>query len=86
MIQKERIYTTAKCAWCNGSRGYLGSPGRNVSCIVCGGKGHLSIEVPAEACLDCSGNGKGKGTLACHACAGTGWQYYLRKRATPAIK
>lgn len=81
MIQKERIYAPAKCAWCAGSRESMAAPGRSVSCMVCGGKGHVKIEVPAEACPDCEGTGKGRGIHTCHSCAGTGWQHYLKKRA-----
>ncbi len=69
----------AKCAWCSGSGKWNVAPGHSASCIVCGGKGSVSIYQPALSCEQCQGTGRNKTIRPCLVCAGTGWESYLKK-------
>ena len=73
MSAQPKIYTSKTCAWCVGSGRRLLSMGHEVSCLVCGGKGHISISHPAEKCRQCDGSGRRNLSSPCHACAGKGW-------------
>ena len=61
------------CASCAGTGKWAVSLAYVVSCLVCGGKGHVSIAQPAGPCHQCSGSGKRSATAPCLTCAGTGW-------------
>lgn len=67
-------YTQVKCAWCGGTGRWNVAPGNHASCIVCGGKGQVSLTGHASQCRQCYGNGKSNGISPCLTCAGTGWE------------
>ncbi|GAC1446245.1 MAG: hypothetical protein NVSMB56_03120 [Pyrinomonadaceae bacterium] len=69
----EKIYITRNCGWCEGKGTLLLAPGHLVSCIVCGGKGHLKIIESAIQCASCDGTGRRSKTRSCLICDGTGW-------------
>jgi DnaJ-class molecular chaperone len=73
----QKSYDARTCAWCEGKGDRPMSAGRVVSCMVCGGKGHVSIRNPTEQCPQCNGTGKRNIISACLACGGAGWS---RKR------
>jgi hypothetical protein len=75
MSAQPKIYTSKTCAWCVGSGRRILSMGHEVSCLVCGGKGHISISHPAEKCRQCDGTGRRNLSSPCHACAGKGWAH-----------
>ncbi|HEX8652720.1 MAG TPA: hypothetical protein VF708_18030 [Pyrinomonadaceae bacterium] len=64
---------TQTCAWCAGSGKRAISVGYVISCLVCGGKGHVSVTHPAGQCRQCGGAGRRNQTAACLTCGGTGW-------------
>ena len=49
------------------------SAGHVISCLVCGGKGTVSVAQPAGPCRQCEGGGRRGVTGSCLACMGTGW-------------
>ncbi|MGB9179947.1 MAG: hypothetical protein WCB68_11940 [Pyrinomonadaceae bacterium] len=61
------------CAWCTGTGKWAVSAGYVVSCLVCGGKGKVSVAQPAGQCRQCEGSGRRSVTTPCLTCAGTGW-------------
>ena len=61
------------CAWCSGAGTRAISLGHVISCLVCGGKGKVSIAQPAEPCRQCGGSGRRSEINSCLTCAGTGW-------------
>jgi DnaJ-class molecular chaperone len=63
----------AKCAWCAGTGESAVSKGYVISCLVCGGKGQVSMAQPAGQCRPCNGTGRRNATNPCLTCAGTGW-------------
>ncbi|HVF48998.1 MAG TPA: hypothetical protein VNA19_02855 [Pyrinomonadaceae bacterium] len=65
--------TAHTCAWCAGTGKHAVSKGYVISCLVCGGKGHVSMSQPAERCHQCEGSGKRSVANPCFNCAGTGW-------------
>ncbi|HVE58794.1 MAG TPA: hypothetical protein VNB22_18310 [Pyrinomonadaceae bacterium] len=77
MEQATRTSAPAKCAWCSGSGKWNVAPGNTASCIVCGGKGNVSVTQPSEHCQQCQGSGRGNSIHPCLTCAGTGWATYL---------
>jgi DnaJ-class molecular chaperone len=70
----------AKCAWCGGSGQWNVAPGHSASCIVCGGKGKVSIYEPTLSCQQCKGTGRSNTVSPCLTCAGTGWESYFKKK------
>jgi len=66
-----RSRTSETCAWCAGT--WAISAGYVISCLVCGGKGRVSVIQPAEPCHQCLGSGKRNVANPCLTCAGTGW-------------
>lgn len=74
MIRQKKTYAPAKCGWCGESGRWQLAPGHIISCVVCGGKGQVSVAQPAMRCLQCNGNGKANAASACLKCAGTGWE------------
>ncbi|HEY0323438.1 MAG TPA: hypothetical protein VGC66_20945 [Pyrinomonadaceae bacterium] len=73
MSQPERSYSRETCAWCTGTGMSAVSMGYVVSCLVCGGKGHVSVMQPAGQCQQCKGSGRRNVASPCLSCAGTGW-------------
>jgi len=73
MIRTQRSYAPATCAWCVGTGKRAVSLGYIMSCLVCGGKGHVLVPQPAQQCPQCEGGGKRTVANACLTCAGTGW-------------
>jgi DnaJ-class molecular chaperone len=61
------------CAWCKGTGESTASGGFIVTCLVCGGKGNIRVNLPAEPCAVCSGSGRRNASGPCISCAGTGW-------------
>ncbi|MEP6903339.1 MAG: transcriptional regulator [Actinomycetota bacterium] len=77
MSQAVKSYAPAKCAWCSGTGKWQVAPGNIASCIVCGGKGQVSVTQPTSHCEQCEGRGRGNTISPCLTCAGTGWSTYL---------
>jgi DnaJ-class molecular chaperone len=75
MKQMTKTYAPAKCAWCDGTGRWNVAPGVPASCIVCGGKGHVSAIQPAAHCQQCEGSGRRSVSNPCLTCAGTGWEH-----------
>ncbi|MGH9942643.1 MAG: hypothetical protein ACRD9R_09855 [Pyrinomonadaceae bacterium] len=73
MSRPQRSYAPATCAWCGGKGTQAVSLGYVMSCLVCGGKGHILATQPAERCQQCEGSGKRAASVPCLTCAGTGW-------------
>jgi DnaJ-class molecular chaperone len=71
LVQVEHAAQT--CARCVGTGISAISPGYVISCLVCGGKGKVSVANPAGPCRQCGGSGRRSGTNSCLTCAGTGW-------------
>lgn len=69
----QRTYTHETCAWCTGEGKWAISVGYVISCLVCGGKGKVSVVQPAAPCRQCAGSGRRNMAHACLTCAGTGW-------------
>ncbi|MBD0372866.1 MAG: transcriptional regulator [Pyrinomonadaceae bacterium] len=61
------------CAWCAGTGRRAVSLGYVASCLVCGGKGHVTVKQPAGQCQQCGGSGHRNAASPCLYCAGTGW-------------
>jgi DnaJ-class molecular chaperone len=70
---KKKSYAPERCAWCEGTGRSATSASRVISCLVCGGKGKISVTQPAEQCRKCDGAGRRSATLFCLTCVGTGW-------------
>jgi DnaJ-class molecular chaperone len=75
MIRPQRIYAPETCARCAGTGKKAVSLSYIVSCLVCGGKGTVSVPQPAGACPQCEGSGKRSVTGSCLTCAGSGWSH-----------
>jgi DnaJ-class molecular chaperone len=75
MMKPEKRYEQAKCAWCEGSGKRKIAPGNIASCVVCGGKGNLSLLQPSSFCRHCEGTGRRNTSNRCMICAGTGWEH-----------
>ena len=73
MSQPQRSYAHETCAWCKGTGTWAISLGYVISCLVCGGKGKVSVAQPAGQCRQCEGSGRRNMTTPCLTCAGTGW-------------
>jgi DnaJ-class molecular chaperone len=73
MSQPQRVYVQETCAWCTGTGKWAISVGYVVSCLVCGGKGKVSVAQPAGTCHQCGGSGRRNVASPCLTCAGTGW-------------
>jgi len=74
MSEPQKSHAPQTCASCAGTGRWAVSLGYVVSCLVCGGKGHVSIAQPAGPCRQCSGSGKRNATALCMTCSGTGWE------------
>lgn len=74
MNKAAKIYKAARCAWCGGSGRWNVALGNPTSCIVCGGKGSVSIAQSADFCKQCEGSGRRGNVNPCFTCAGTGWE------------
>lgn len=70
---KQKNYAPEKCAWCVGTGRSATSASRVISCLVCGGKGNISVTQPSEPCRQCAGVGRRGVSLLCFTCGGTGW-------------
>lgn len=70
---KVKSYAPERCAWCAGTGRSATSASRVVSCLVCGGKGNISVTQPAERCRQCEGLGRRGAMRLCLNCVGTGW-------------
>ena len=77
MSQPQRSFAPQTCAWCSGSGKWSISAGYVISCLVCGGKGHVLVTEPAGQCHQCAGTGKRNIANPCLTCAGTGWARVL---------
>jgi DnaJ-class molecular chaperone len=73
MNRIQRSYAQETCAWCTGTGKWAISAGYVISCLVCGGKGHISVVQPAGKCQQCQGSGRRSIASPCLTCAGTGW-------------
>ena len=73
MSKLQISYSSQTCAWCAGVGTQAVSAGYVVSCLVCGGKGHVSIGQPSAECRQCGGSGRRNADRPCLSCAGTGW-------------
>ncbi|HEY0005709.1 MAG TPA: hypothetical protein VGB17_12940 [Pyrinomonadaceae bacterium] len=73
MNQPPKIYVQETCAWCSGTGKRAISAGYVSSCLVCGGKGKVSVVQPAGPCHQCEGSGRRNVANPCLSCAGTGW-------------
>lgn len=73
MIQTQASCASAVCAWCAGTGKCAVSVGYVISCLVCGGKGALSVAQPAVPCSPCEGTGRRAASKQCLTCAGSGW-------------
>lgn len=73
MSQPQGSYTSETCAWCTGTGMRAVSLGHVISCLVCGGKGNVSVAQPAGPCRQCAGSGRRSVGNSCLTCAGTGW-------------
>jgi DnaJ-class molecular chaperone len=80
MSQPQRSRAPETCAWCTGTGRWSISAGHIISCLVCGGKGHLFVNQPAEQCQQCQGSGKRNVATPCLTCAGTGWANCVGQR------
>jgi DnaJ-class molecular chaperone len=74
MGEPQKVSARQTCASCAGTGTWAVSLAYVVSCLVCGGKGHVSIAQPAGPCHNCGGSGKRNKTALCLTCAGTGWE------------
>ena len=70
---KVKTYAPERCAWCAGTGRSATSASRVISCLVCGGKGNVSVAQPAEQCRQCEGAGRRGAMRLCLNCVGTGW-------------
>lgn len=73
MNKPQRSRAPQQCAWCAGTGKRAISAGYIISCLVCGGKGHVLVVQPAQQCQSCAGSGKRNVANSCLSCAGTGW-------------
>jgi hypothetical protein len=73
MSQQLINHAPQPCAWCAGTGKRAISIGYVISCLVCGGKGHVLVTHPAGQCRQCGGAGRRNSNAACLTCAGTGW-------------
>jgi DnaJ-class molecular chaperone len=73
MNRIEKTYAPETCAWCTGTGMRAVSVGYVISCLVCGGKGQVSVIQPAGRCQQCEGSGHRNIASQCLHCAGTGW-------------
>ena len=74
MSEPQKMVERQTCASCAGTGTWAVSLAYVVSCLVCGGKGHVSIAQPAGPCRNCGGSGRRSTTARCLTCAGTGWE------------
>jgi DnaJ-class molecular chaperone len=73
MSKAQITHAQQRCAWCEGTGKKALSAGYIISCLVCGGKGHIMMIQPTEQCRQCEGSGRRNITGSCLNCAGTGW-------------
>ena len=71
IIKREEGWAIIPCAFCKG-KGEGDYPGSK--CIVCGGKGTVSVSEPIRRCVFCRGTGKTRAasSLVCTVCSGKG--------------
>ena len=74
MIKTQTSQAAQTCAWCVGTGKWAVSIGYVVSCLVCGGKGKVTVAEPSGPCRQCEGRGRRSLTAPCLTCAGTGWE------------
>lgn len=72
--QRQKSDAPETCGSCAGTGTWAVSVAYVVSCLVCGGKGKVSVAQPSAACRQCEGSGRRNPTSACLNCAGTGWE------------
>ena len=73
-IETANNYTQVKCAWCSGTGKWNVATGNYAVCVVCGGKGQVSVSGRGNQCGQCRGSGKSNSVNPCLTCAGTGWE------------
>ncbi len=73
MSETQKNHAPQKCAWCAGTGMRAVSLAHVVSCLVCGGKGTVSVAQPAGSCRQCEGSGRRSANGTCLNCSGTGW-------------
>ena len=71
--QSQKSHAPETCAWCAGTGTWASSLARVISCLVCGGKGKVSVVQPSGPCRQCEGSGRRSTAGSCLTCAGTGW-------------
>jgi DnaJ-class molecular chaperone len=75
MNRLQKTYKLENCAWCKAGGRWNLAPGHVISCVVCGGKGQVSVAQPSGKCRQCAGSGKRNPASPCLQCAGTGWEH-----------
>lgn len=73
MSKAQITHAPQRCAWCEGTGKKALSAGYIISCLVCGGKGHVMMIQPSEQCRQCEGSGRRGVSSSCLSCVGTGW-------------
>lgn len=74
MSRQRQSYAPETCGSCAGTGKWAVSVAYVVSCLVCGGKGRVSVAQPSAPCRQCEGSGRRNPTSPCLNCAGTGWE------------
>ena len=74
MSRQRQSYAPETCGSCAGTGKWAVSVAYVVSCLVCGGKGEVSVAQPSATCRQCEGSGRRNPTAPCLSCAGTGWE------------
>lgn len=74
MSRQRQSYAPETCGSCAGTGKWAVSVAYVVSCLVCGGKGKVSMAQPSAPCRQCEGSGRRSPISACVSCAGTGWE------------
>lgn len=74
MSRQRQSYAPETCGSCAGTGIWAVSVAYVVSCLVCGGKGRVTVAQPAAPCRRCAGGGRRTSTSPCLNCAGTGWE------------
>lgn len=74
MSRQRQSYAPETCGSCAGTGRWAVSVAYVISCLVCGGKGKVSVAQPSATCRQCEGSGRRNLTSPCLNCAGTGWE------------